>query len=73
MAEVEFYDYEDELSTAYVDRCIIEPTQVIHDLRKVKPSRANAFLYNKRNSGGINMAFTGIEYSAGSTMVGIKV
>lgn len=61
MAEVEFYDYQDELSTAYVDKNITEPRQVIHDLRRVRPSRDNAFLYDKRNSGGITRAFTDIE------------
>lgn len=58
MAEVEFYDYQDELSTAYVEKSITEPRQVIHDLRRVRPSRENAFLYNKRNCGGIERAFT---------------
>lgn len=58
MAEVEFYDYQDELSTAYVDRSITEPQSVIHDLRKVTPGCANAFLYDKRNSGGLGGAFT---------------
>lgn len=58
MAEVEFYDYQDELSTAYMDRSITEPSQVIHDLKKVTPSHASAFLYDKRNCGGITEAFT---------------
>lgn len=63
MAEVEFYDYQDEISTAYVDRSITEPRQVIHDLKRVTPSRASAFLYDKRNCGGMIEAFTERELS----------
>lgn len=42
-------DYQYERSV--IRKPYTEPRQVIHDLRKVVPSRASAFLYDKRNCG----------------------
>lgn len=48
MAEVEFYDYEDELHTKYVDKAITEPKDVFSHLAELTPTIDNAFLFNKR-------------------------
>lgn len=48
MHEVEFYDYEDELHTKFVDKSITEPQDAFAHLATLKPNRNNAFLLNKR-------------------------
>lgn len=49
MAEVEFYDYEEELYTKFVDKNIIEYGEVFSHLSDLQPNCSNAFLFNKRN------------------------
>lgn len=49
MAEVEFYDYEEELHTKFVDKNIIEYGEVFSHLSDLQPNYSNAFLFNKRN------------------------
>lgn len=49
MAEVEFYDYEEELHTKFVDKNIIEYCEVFSHLSDLQPNCSNAFLFNKRN------------------------
>lgn len=49
MAEVEFYDYEEELHTKFVDKNIIEYGEAFSHLSDLQPNYSNAFLFNKRN------------------------
>lgn len=48
MHEVEFYDYEDELHTKYIDKTITEPPDAFAHLATLEPNLNNAFLFNKR-------------------------
>ena len=48
MAEVEFYDYEEELHTKFIDKNIIEYSQAFEHLNNIKPNLQTAFLFNKR-------------------------
>lgn len=48
MAEVKFYEYEDELHTKFVDKNITEYAEAFAHLADLKPCSNNAFLFNKR-------------------------
>ena len=48
MAEVEFYDYEEELHTKFVDKKITTYGMAFKHLNDIKPTMQNAFLFNKR-------------------------
>ena len=48
MHEVEFYDYEDELHTKYIDKTITEPAEAFAHFATLQPNLNNAFLLNKR-------------------------
>lgn len=48
MAEVEFYDYEEELHTKFVDKTITTYEMAFEHLKDLKPNKNNAFLFNKR-------------------------
>jgi len=48
MAEVEFYDYEEELHTKFVDKTITTHEMAFEHLKDLKPNKNNAFLFNKR-------------------------
>lgn len=49
MAEVKFYEYDLELHTKYVDKSVVERREAFSYLSNLKPSRNNAFLFDKRN------------------------
>lgn len=49
MAEVKYYEYETELRTKYIDKNIVEASEVFAHLSNLQPSYSNAFLFNKRN------------------------
>lgn len=51
MAEVEFYDYEDELHTKYIDKNEVTTSEAFDHLNTILPTTQNAFLYNKRLRG----------------------
>lgn len=51
MAEVEFYDYEIELHTKYVDRTKVTTKEAFGHLEELEPKNENAFLFDKRISG----------------------
>ena len=51
MAEVEFYDYEIELHTKYMDRTKVTTKEAFGHLEGLEPKRENAFLFDKRISG----------------------
>lgn len=46
--EVEFYDYDVELNTVYVDKSIVHSSEVFAHLNTIQPTMQNAFLFNKR-------------------------
>lgn len=48
MAEVEFYDYEEELHTKFVDKTITTYEMAFEHLEFLKPNKNNAFLFDKR-------------------------
>ncbi len=48
MAEVEFYDYEEELHTKFVDKTITTHEMAFEHLNDLKPNKNNAFLFDKR-------------------------
>lgn len=48
MAEVEYYAYEEELHTKFVDKSITEPTDAFAHLKQLIPCRENAFLLRER-------------------------
>ena len=47
MAEVEFYDYDIELHTKYVDRNITSPEEAFEHLKRLEVKKENAFLFRK--------------------------
>ena len=51
MAEVEFYDYEIELHTKYVDRTKVTTKEAFGHLEELEPKRGIAFLFDKRIRG----------------------
>lgn len=48
MAEVEFYDYEDELHTKYIDKNVTTNVEAFAHLNTIVPTQQTAFLFNKR-------------------------
>lgn len=48
MAEVEFYDYDVELHTKYVDKNIVSPDEAFAHLKKLEVKKETAFLFNSR-------------------------
>jgi len=48
MAEVEFYDYEDELHTKYIDKNETTNVEAFAHLNTIVPTQQTAFLFNKR-------------------------
>ena len=48
MAEVEFYDYEDELHTKYIDKNETTNIEAFAHLDTIVPTHQTAFLFNKR-------------------------
>lgn len=47
MAEVKFYDYDEELHTKFVDKTITEPADAFAHLDNLIPCKENAFLFRK--------------------------
>jgi len=48
MAEVEFYDYDIELHTKYVDRSVTTPEEAFEHLKRLEVKKENAFLFRKK-------------------------
>lgn len=48
IAEVDFWDYEDELRAKFIDKTITEPSVAFLHLNHLVPTKNNAFLFNKR-------------------------